>query len=113
MFRYNPDPFAGLPRARFLEALRAEGIPASAGYSPLNRQPFLPAALDSRGFRRVFPKDVLDDYQARNHCPANDRLCDEAVWLTQNMLLGPRGDMDQIAAAVRKIQAHAAELAKA
>ena len=29
------------------------------------------------------------------------------------MLLGTPGDMDQIAAAVRKIQAHAAELATA
>jgi len=113
MFRYNPEAFAGLPRAKFLEALRAEGVPASAGYSPLNRESFLPSALDSKGFRRVFPKDVLDDYRDRNNCPANDRLCDEAVWLTQNMLLGPRGDMDQIAAAVRKIRAHAADLAKA
>jgi hypothetical protein len=30
----------------------------------------------------------------------------------QNMLLGPRSDMEQIAAAIRKIRAHAAELAK-
>ena len=34
----------------------------------------------------------------------------EAVWLTQTMLLGPRRDMDQIADAVRKVQAHAARL---
>jgi perosamine synthetase len=43
----------------------------------------------------------------------NDRLCEEAVWFTQNMLIGGRSDMDQIAEAVRKIQAHAAELARA
>ena len=32
--------------------------------------------------------------------------------MTQNMLLGPRTDMDQIATAMRKIQAHAVELMK-
>jgi perosamine synthetase len=33
------------------------------------------------------------------------------VWFTQNMLIGPRGDMEQIAEAVRKIQANAGKLA--
>ena len=45
--------------------------------------------------------------------PGERQLCEEAVWFTQTMLLGPAQDMDQIAAAVRKIQASAAELAKA
>ena len=40
----------------------------------------------------------------------NDKLCEEAVWFTQTMLLGPREDMDQIAEAVRKIQRQAATL---
>ena len=31
----------------------------------------------------------------------------------QNLFLGPRSDMEQIAEAVRRIQAHAAELVKA
>ena len=35
MFRYDPAAFAGLSRAAFLKALRAEGVPASGGYSPL------------------------------------------------------------------------------
>lgn len=42
--------------------------------------------------------------------PGNDKLCDEAVWFTQTMLLGPRTDMDVIAGAIRKIQRHAASL---
>jgi hypothetical protein len=113
MFRYKSEAFGGLPRTRFLHALEAEGIPCSGGYSPLNKEAFLPAALDSRGFRRVFPKDLLDRYQERNHCPANDQLCQEAVWFTQTMFLGTRSDMDQIAAAVRKLQAHGEALARA
>jgi hypothetical protein len=59
MFRYQPEPFAGLPRARFLEALRAEGVPCSAGYTPLNRQPFVAATLASRAYQRLYPKEVL------------------------------------------------------
>ncbi len=113
MFRYQPEPFAGLSRTRFLEALRAEGVPCSPGYTPMNRQPFVEATLASRAYQRLYPKDVLDGWGERNRCPANDRLCEEAVWLTQTMLLGPRQDMDDIAAAVRKIHASAAELARA
>jgi dTDP-4-amino-4,6-dideoxygalactose transaminase len=112
MFRYRPGDFAGLPRARFLEALAAEGVPCSPGYTPLNRQPFIKATLASRAYRRLYPPATLDAWEERNLCPANDRLCEEAVWLTQTMLLGPRPDMDDIADAIEKIRASAAELAR-
>lgn len=110
MFRYDKAAFAGLPRATFLKALKAEGIPASSGYMPLNREPFLKTALASRGYKALFPEDVLRDWEERNACPKNDQLCQEAVWFTQNMLLGARSDMDQIGEAIRKIRAHAGEL---
>jgi len=113
MFRYQAERFAGLPRARFLDALGAEGIPCSGGYSPLNKEPFIKAALESRAYQRLYPPETLKNWAERTQCPMNDRLCREAVWFTQNMLLGPRSDMDQIADAIRKIQRYAAELAKA
>jgi len=113
MFRYQAERFAGLPRERFLKALTAEGVPCSSGYAPLDRQPFVQATLASRAYQRLYPKEVLAGWAERNRCPANERLCEEAVWLTQTMLLGPRPDMDDIAAAIRKIQASAADLAKA
>jgi len=113
MMRYQKEHFAGLPRAKFLKALRAEGIPASDGYRPLNKEPFLKQTLSSRAFRAVCPPERLRQWEERNHCPENDRLCEEAVWFTQTMLLGARRDMEQIAEAIRKIQAYAAELAKA
>lgn len=112
MFRYDKREFAGLDRAVFLKALAAEGIRASSGYTPLNKQPFLEAALASRAYKRLYPEKVLAEWKERTHCAANDRLCEEAVWFTQTMLLGPRGDMDQIAAAIAKIRAGAADLAK-
>lgn len=112
MFRYDRDRFAGLPRAQFLKALSAEGIPASAGYSPLNKEPFLKNTLQSKGYQKLYSKQVWAEWEGRNACPENDKLCAEAVWFTQNMLLPGHSDMDQIAEAIRKIQAHAGELAK-
>jgi perosamine synthetase len=110
MFRYRKDGFGGLPRATFLKALAAEGIPGSRGYLPLNREPFLKTALESRAYQKLFPEDVLKNWKERNECPANNQLCEEAVWFTQNMFLGTKTDMDQIAEAIRKIQKHAGEL---
>ena len=113
MFRYDSARFSGLPRAAFIKALGAEGVPALAGYSPLNKEPFLEDAFTSRGFQAIYPKARMDGWRAQNHFPQNDRLCTEAIWLVQTMLLGPRKDMDDIAEAVRKVQANAAQLAKA
>ena len=113
MFRYDQTRFAGIPRSVFLKALAAEGIPAASGYTPLNTQPFLKNVLASRGYKRLFPPKDLAEWQERTRCPVNDRLCEEAVWFTQTMLLAPRSAMDQIADAVRKIQAHAGELVRA
>lgn len=110
MFRYDRKQFAGLPRAKFLKALAAEGIPCSGGYAPLNREPFLRSTFESRGWKRIYSGAELKRWHEKNQTPVNDRLCSEAVWLTQTMLLGSRSDMDQIAEAVRKIQRHASAL---
>jgi len=110
MFRYDKERFGGLPRAKFLKAMAAEGIPVSAGYSPLNKEPLLQTAFATRGFQRVYPTADLRGWADRNACPENDRLCEEACWLTQTTLLGPRTDMERIAAAIRKVQRHAGAL---
>ena len=110
MFRYDSAAFGGVTRTQFLKALGAEGVPASGGYSPLTREPSVVETLKGRGYQRIYGKAELDRLDERNQCPANERLCNEAVWLTQTMLLGPRSDMDQIAEAIRKIQRHAGEL---
>jgi len=113
MMRYRPEDFAGMSRLNFLKALAAEGIPASGGYSPLNKEPFLQNTFATRGYQKTYGKKYLDSWAERNQCPENDKLCGDAVWLTQTQLLGPRADMDQIAEAVRKIRKHAADLARA
>ena len=119
MARYRPEKFAGLSRDRFFEALREEGIPCSGGYggvdgtSPLNLEPFIENALNTRGYRAIYSEKQVKDYLESNKCPVNDQLCREAIWFWQSMFLGEREDMDQIADAMLKIQAHASELAKA
>ena len=113
MFRYDKAQFAGLDRAKFIAALSAEGVPASSGYGKMNKGDYVQGLAKNPHFLKIYGekrmKEWLDQTQ---HCPQNDIVCDEAVWFTQNMLLGPREDMDQIAEAIRKIQKHAAELAK-
>jgi dTDP-4-amino-4,6-dideoxygalactose transaminase len=110
MLRYDKARFAELPRARFLEALEKEGIPCAGGYSPLNKERFLKETLNSRIYRKMYSERELAEWEERNACPENDKLCEEAVWFFQTMLLGPRRDMDDIAEAIRKIHKHAGEL---
>jgi perosamine synthetase len=113
MFRYDPAAFAGLPRDAFLRALRAEGVPASGGYSPLNRDPVVLDTLRSSAYTRIYGRETIEALLERNTCPRNDQLCREAVWLSQTLLLGGRRDMDDIVAAVRKVQASGARLTTA
>ncbi len=113
MFRYDPLAFSGLTRDQFLKALAAEGIPASRGYTPLNTQDFLKKTLASRGYLRIYGEKRLQQWAEQNHCPANDKLCTEAVWFTQNLMLSERTAMDQIVEAIRKIQNFGRELAQA
>ena len=104
-FRYKKDIFKGLSRQSFLKALSAEGIPASGGYSPLHEMDYLEDAFSSKAFRKIYSKETLDidRYREENDCPDNTRLCEEAVWLSQRLLLGTRKDVDDIADAILKI----------
>jgi dTDP-4-amino-4,6-dideoxygalactose transaminase len=108
-FRYKKEHFQGLTRADFLTSLRAEGVPCSSGYAPLNTQEFIKSAFESKNFKKIYPTEMLDyaKYMERNQCPKNDQLCSEAVWFTQNLLLGSKEDMDSIAYAIEKIHKNA------
>lgn len=91
MFRYNADAFGGAPRARFLEALSAEGIPCSRGYHPLYKSD-------------AFGAGGAVDY-SQLHLPVVEKICnEEAVWFKQSMMLGDQEDMDDIIKAVKKIK---------
>ncbi len=101
--RYSADEFGGVPRGKFLEALRREGIEVSGGYGPLNKEGIIAGTLASKNFQRAFSKERLEAYHRDNECPANDGLCQQAVWLPQYLLLGTKADMDDIAEAFWKV----------
>ena len=114
MFRYDPAQFAGLSRAKFLAALSAEGVPASSGYGVMNKDAYVSALAKNKHFLKLYGEKRLKEWLDRNqNLPENDKLCEQAVWLTQTMTLAEREKMDQIAEAIRKIRRYAAELAKA
>lgn len=105
MFRYDPAGFHGLPRARFLEALQAEGIPASPGYKePLSQVPAVQRAIQATFGPGAAP-------WTPPALPVAERACAvEGIWLPQNVLLGERADMDDVVAAIEKVQRYSAEL---
>jgi dTDP-4-amino-4,6-dideoxygalactose transaminase len=113
-FRYKKEEFKGLTRGEFIKALGAEGIPASSGYTPLNKMPYLANAFKTKNFKLMFPPEMLDydKYMERNQCPVNDQLCEEAVWFSQNMLLAEKSDMDDIATAIERIYKNADKIKK-
>ena len=88
MMRYDPAGFQGIARNKFVEALRAEGVPCSTGYAqPLYKQPPL-----NQMYSRIMP------------CPVAEQACREVIWITQNILLAEPGEMADIAQAIVKVR---------
>jgi dTDP-4-amino-4,6-dideoxygalactose transaminase len=112
-FRYDARQFHGLPRDRFIRALNAEGIPSGGGYSEQYFDGLLDEAINSRGFKRLFPAERLKQYRDSLHeLKGNREVCATTVAMSQSMLLAGKRDMEQIVEAVRKIKASSAALAK-
>jgi len=108
IFRYSPEEFEGLPRSKFLEALRAEGIPCSSGYVPLYKELFMVNLAKDPLLSQLYGKKI--DY-SNIKLPITERACyEEGVWLSQSMLLGTREDMDDIANAIAKIKENVKEI---
>ncbi|WP_255171413.1 DegT/DnrJ/EryC1/StrS family aminotransferase [Natrononativus amylolyticus] len=105
--RYDPEGFGGLPRDRFIEALRAEGVPVYDGYEvPIYRQP----AFFRDQVRRLLPPGIeVPDY--RNlHLPGAEELCARNVSYSHPLLLADEPDIRTIPEAVRKVQTNVGEL---
>ncbi|MBI3991010.1 MAG: DegT/DnrJ/EryC1/StrS family aminotransferase [Candidatus Omnitrophica bacterium] len=114
IFRYIAEEFDNVPRAKFIEALNAEGIPASAGYPhPLYKNPLFANKGKGAGECQIFSSlcGSKIDY-TRLNLPVVERLCaKEAIWFVQSMLLGTRKDMEDIVTAMEKIRNNTKELA--
>jgi len=112
-FLYDKEEFNGLSREGFIKALQAEGVPCSGGYRELNKMPYLENTFNSQLFRKFYSEKELnyDKYASENQCPLNEKLCTEqAVWIPQNVLLGTKADMQNIADAVEKVHQNADEI---
>jgi dTDP-4-amino-4,6-dideoxygalactose transaminase len=107
VIRYDKEQCSGIERSVLLKALNAEGIPAGRGYVPLYREGFLAEAKEFTLRDRAY---AGRDY-SKVDCPCTERACNEAIWLAQNILLGSREDLDDVARAFRKVIEHVDELA--
>ncbi|MBN2326117.1 MAG: DegT/DnrJ/EryC1/StrS family aminotransferase [Candidatus Omnitrophica bacterium] len=108
VLRYNPEAFQGLPKKRFVEALQKEGVDCADGYLPLYRYHFFRHFQEKMSaYHELYAGKA--DYDSVQ-CPVCERVCEnESVWIFQNMLLGEKSDMDDVAEAIRKIQNYADE----
>ncbi|TYR36618.1 DegT/DnrJ/EryC1/StrS family aminotransferase [Sphingobacterium phlebotomi] len=114
-FRFQENEFKGLSRVAFLKALRAEGVRCSSGYDSLTDKAYLNDAFTSPVYTNAYSAADLDFklFVERNRCANSELLCDkEAVWLPQNLLLGPRTDMEEIASAMERIYKNADQIKK-
>ena len=109
MLRLDPGAF-GAPRAAVLKALSAEGIPCSGGYGfSLHRQPL----FRNNAFGPYLPAAATRLDYTKTQCPSSDLLCEQAIWLGQNLFLGSRDDIEDIAHAFEKVYEHRHELSAA
>ncbi|MCE5346485.1 MAG: DegT/DnrJ/EryC1/StrS family aminotransferase [Bacteroidales bacterium] len=100
IFKYDKSKFNNLPKPEFARMLAAEGVPCFMGYpQPLYKQPL----FQKKNFMcYAIPEDV--DY-TKVCCPVTEKACyEEAVWIMQTGMLGPKEDMEKYAEAIIKIQ---------
>ena len=70
---YEKEYFNNLSKAKFQQAMRAEGIGFGNGIdSSLHLDPFIETYLNMRAFQKIFSKERLDKYRKENICPVNE-----------------------------------------
>jgi dTDP-4-amino-4,6-dideoxygalactose transaminase len=112
-FRYDKEPFNGLPYGKFVKAVNAEGIPCGPAYAEQYFDGLIDEAVGSRGFRRLFSDERLKAYRDSLHeLKGNKLVCQTTVAIGQSLLLADRASVNHIIEAIGKVHAHSAELAK-
>ena len=97
LLKYKADHFNDVPREKFFEAMRAEGVYTYAGYKPLYREKVFSGKNDD------FPWLNDIDYTATS-CAVTELVADyQSIWLTQNHLLGNDRDTQDIIDAFEKV----------
>ncbi|WP_238867817.1 DegT/DnrJ/EryC1/StrS family aminotransferase [Proteiniphilum propionicum] len=113
MFRYDKKRFSGMSRAQFINALNAEGVPCSVGYTSMPKEKYVTNLAHNKHYLSIYGEKRMKEWLESLSCPQNDKLCnEEAVWFAQTMLLGTKTDMEQIAEGIRKIARQSREISK-
>jgi dTDP-4-amino-4,6-dideoxygalactose transaminase len=109
ILRYDRRQFAGAPLRRFIEALKAEGVPCGSGYGiPLYKQPAFRRELVAELLGRR--PEELPDY-AHLHLPVAEHFCaEEQMTIPHELLLADRNSLQMVIEAIAKIKANAEEL---
>jgi dTDP-4-amino-4,6-dideoxygalactose transaminase len=91
------------------KALSAEGIPVGAGYPPVHHDPLFQPWLSRLPVPSAFPEYFKFDRLAY---PEAERAGErESVWVDECVFRAGKQGIDDLAAALRKVQANAAALA--
>ena len=109
IFHVNAAEFAGVSMKRLIQAMNAEGIPNQASYPPLHT---LDVFKNGEYRKRLGGAQASEPHAfLKVGYPSSQRAAYETIWIPQTALLGDEEDMQEIAAAWRKIQKFAKELA--
>ncbi|WP_040546538.1 DegT/DnrJ/EryC1/StrS family aminotransferase [Pedosphaera parvula] len=110
IFRLD-EALLGTSRDRFIEALNAEGVPASKGwYRPLYRNGIFQQGATGAAHAITAPFAGKGISYADVNCPVCEQVCRDVVWLPQNVLLAEEAGILALAAAIQKVAARAHEL---
>jgi len=113
-FRYRQEEFDGIHRDKFIEALKAEGVPVGIGAhgEPIYRNPLFQNMNFGRTgcpIRCPLYKGEMDYRKVR--CSEAERIYrEEALSIPHAAFLGDREDMDLILDAIRKVRENTDEL---
>ncbi|MBR5627249.1 MAG: DegT/DnrJ/EryC1/StrS family aminotransferase [Thermoguttaceae bacterium] len=102
----------GCSRDRVSEAMAAEGVNVSFGYSTGDWINYIRSIYSTSAARRVYSEKDLDDWAERIQLPNLEKVCAQGLWILQTQLLAPRENMEVIADCMRRIQKHSAEIAQ-
>ncbi len=107
IFTINPEVF-GAEHDVVCAALEAEGIPCWEGYKAMHHYDLFQPRLSRLAVPSAFPQYF--DFEKMG-LPEAERACEhEAVWLEESIFRAGREGVDDAVAAIKKVQAHSAEL---
>ena len=110
--RYRAEEFEGVPRAVFMQGLRAEGVPVGGGYTePVYKNPVFQHDWENSTYKPLAWTVTPDapDY-ADLHLPNVEQYCKERLSISQTVMLASENRMREVANAFEKVREHASDL---